>query len=164
MLPKYTKCDRKLLNLNKEINHWRFTLKKLWEELGHYTTYRLSYTKDATASKKHIEEIQMFEFQASLNSEYERVRVEILNMNLSSLNEVYVHIHREDGRRGVMNVLSAIEKSTFISTSSRGGCGGPTHGHGWRFNTYDFRDHLKYEHCGKSRHTKDQCWDLYRRP
>lgn len=104
----------------------------------------------------------MFEFLAGLSSEYEHVRAEILNMNLSSLNVVYAHIHREEDKRGVINVPSAVEKSTFISTSSRGGCGSsPTRGCGGRFSTYDDRDCLKCEHCGWSRHTKDQCWDLY---
>lgn len=33
------------------------SLQKMWEELEHYTTYRLSCMKDATAYKKHGEEI-----------------------------------------------------------------------------------------------------------
>lgn len=48
-------------------------LRKLWEELDHYTTYRPSCVKDATAYKKHVEKIQVFEFLAGLNPKYEQV-------------------------------------------------------------------------------------------
>lgn len=34
------------------------------------------------------------EFLTSLYSTYEQIRVQILNMNLSSLNDVYAHVHR----------------------------------------------------------------------
>lgn len=111
-------------------------LRKMWEELDHYTTYRPSCVTDSTAYKTHVEEIQIFEFLASLNPEYEQVRVQILNMNLSTfLNEVYAYIHREKRRQGVMNVPSPIEKSTLVSTFSRGGQGGATRsGHDGRFS------------------------------
>lgn len=93
----------------------------MWEELAHYTTYQPSYVTDSTAYKKHVEEIQVFEFLICLNLEYEEFRVQILYMNLStSLNEVYAYIHREERERGVMNVPSPIEKSTLVSTYIRG--------------------------------------------
>ena len=50
------------------------------------------------------------------------------NDHLPSLNEVYVHIHRDDRRHGVMNP-SFIEKSALVSTSTRGGRG-ENFGHG----------------------------------
>lgn len=84
-------------------------------------------------------------------------------MNLSSSNEVYTHIHKEEGPRGVMNLSSAVEKSTFISTSCRGGNGGSfTCGRGGHFVTSDDCDRLKCEHCGKSRHLKDLMQDACR--
>lgn len=97
----------------------------------------------------------MFEFLAGLNSKYEQVRAQILNMNLSSLNELYVHIHKEEGKRGVINVQSVVKKSAFISTFSQGGRGDSTCGCGGRFSTYDDCDCLNCEHCGRCRHTKD---------
>lgn len=78
----------------------------------------------------------MFELLASLIYEYKQVRTQILNMNLSSLNEVHDHIHREEGRRGVMNMPYVVEKSVFLTTSSRGGRGGSsTRGCGRYFST-----------------------------
>lgn len=77
-------------------------------------------------------------------------------MNLTSVNEVYAHIHREESRKGVMNPSSAIEKPAFISTSNRGERGGTsTRSRDRHFGTSDDRDHLKCEHCGRFRHTKD---------
>lgn len=40
---------------------------------------------------------------------------------LPLLNEVYAHIHREEGHQGMMYSPSSFEKSTLISTSTRGG-------------------------------------------
>lgn len=65
----------------------------------------------------------MFEFLTGLSFEHEQVRAQILNMNLPPLNEVYAHIHKEEGKRGVMNPSSSVEKLTFISSSSRGDVG-----------------------------------------
>lgn len=64
-----------------------------------------------------------------------------------------------------MNLPSSIEKSTLVSTTTRGGRGGNSwRGCGGRQNfTFDERDRLKCKHCGRSRHTKEQCWDLHGR-
>lgn len=73
-----------------------------------------------------------------------------------TLNEVYVHIHRE-GRRSIMTLTHSIEKSTLVSRTFRGGRGSSMgHGRGGRSTySHDDRDRLKYEHCGRFRHTKD---------
>lgn len=83
-----------------------------------------------------------------------------------TLNEVYAYVHREESRRGVMNPTPSIEKSALVSSSSRGDRGGFIgRGRGSKSSYLsDDRDRLKCEHCGRSRHTNDQCWDLYRRP
>lgn len=73
-------------------------LKKLWEELDHYTTFCFVYPNDVSAYNKHVEEIQVFEFLIVLSLEYDQLKAQILNMNLSSLNEVYAHVHREEER------------------------------------------------------------------
>lgn len=99
--------------------------------------------KDATTYKKHVEEIQVFEFLVGFCFEYEQVRLQILNMNLSFLNEVYALICKEEGRHDVMNVQFIVGKLAFISTSSRGGHWDSfTHGRGGCFSTYDDHDCL----------------------
>lgn len=151
---------------NQPIAMYYSSLRKMWDELEHYTTYCLACVKDTTKYKKHVENIHIFEFLAGLNSKCEQLRALILgNDPLLSLNEVYAHIHRDDRRRGVMN-LSLTEKSTPMPTSIRGGRGGNFgRSHGGRQNfTSNDRDRLNCEHCGLSRHTKEQCCDLHRRP
>lgn len=63
----------------------------------------------------------------------------------------------------MMNIIASFEKSALVSTSTRGGHGGNT-SRGRGFSTPDERDRLKCDHCGRLRHTKDQCWDLRGRP
>lgn len=55
-------------------------------EVDHYTSFYPTYTKDVSAYKKNVEEIQVLGFLAGLSLEYEQIRAQILNMNLSSLN------------------------------------------------------------------------------
>lgn len=45
-------------------------LRKMWDELDHYTTYCLACVKDTIEYKKHVESIQIFEFLVGLNLEY----------------------------------------------------------------------------------------------
>lgn len=65
-----------------------------------------------------------------------------------------------------MSLAPSIEKSALVSSSSRGGRGNfMGHGRGGRSaHLSEDRDSLKYEHCNRFRHTKDQCWDLHGRP
>lgn len=148
----------------------------LWQRIAQFrqgdqtlAIYYSSCVTDAAAYKKHVEEIHIFELLTGLNSKYEQIRVQILNMNLStSLNEVYAYVYREKSRQGVMNVTSSIEKSALVSNSTKGYCGGFTKcGRGDRLSNFSYdkdqldRDQLKCEHCDRSRHTKQQCWDLH---
>lgn len=53
--------------------------------------------------RKFIEGERIYEFLAGLNMEFDEVRVQILGKEeLSSLNEAFVIIRREEGRRSVM--------------------------------------------------------------
>lgn len=93
----------------------------MWEELEHYTTFQPIFPlvlRASTAYKKHVEEIQSFEFLVGLNQEYEKVWVNILrNDHLPSLNEVLFHVHREERRQGVMNVSHSRKISTCLFIS-----------------------------------------------
>lgn len=94
----------------------------MWEELEYYTSYCPSYTQDAIVYKKHVEEIQVFEFLTGLNLDYKQIRVQILNMAIPfTLNELYAYVHHEEDRRGVMNLAPSIDKSTLVSNLFRGG-------------------------------------------
>lgn len=90
--------------------------------------------------------------------------MQVLNLGHPlTLNKVYVHIQREEGRRGVMNLAPSIEKSALVSSLSRGGRGNfMGRGRGGRpTHLFEDCDRLKCEHCGRFRHIKDQCWDLH---
>lgn len=83
-----------------------------------------------------------------------------------TLNEVYAHVHYEEGQHGVMIPIPSVEKSALVSSSSRG-CRGSFMGRdrcGRSTYSSNDRDRLKCEHCGHFRHIKDQCWDLHGYP
>lgn len=117
--------------------------------------------------QKHVENIQILEFLASLNYEFEQVQGLILAKDPSpSLNEVYVHVHREERHHGVMNLSPIFKKYALIFTSIKGSKGKNSwHGRGGRsMPSSEDMDKLKCEHCGQYRHTKEQCWELHGHP
>lgn len=132
----------------------------MWDVLDHYTIYRPAYVKDDTKYKKHMESIQIFEFLAGLNLEYKEVRVLILRKDpLSTLDEVHAYVHIEELCQGVMATSFNFEKSTLVSSSTRGSHGGHSNrGRGGQSSfAFDNQDCLKCEHCRRSQHIKDQC-------
>lgn len=59
--------------------------------------YHPSCVRGTGVYKKHVEEIQIFEFLASLNWEYEQVQVQILGKEpLPFLSDAYSYIQREE--------------------------------------------------------------------
>lgn len=105
----------------------------------------------------------MFDFLAGLDSEYDSIRIQILGKDpLPSFSEVYSYIQEEEDRHHAMLSLPpppSIEKSAFISSTQRGGCGGSYGCGGSDRNGFsrDDRDKFICEHYGRFRHTKDTC-------
>ena len=63
----------------------------------------MKYSKDATIYQEFIEKERLFDFLASLNGEFDQVRVQILGRDpLPSLNEAFAIVRGEEGRRNVM--------------------------------------------------------------
>ena len=72
-------------------------------ELDHYQSFKMKYSKDATIYQEFIEKERLFDFLASLNGEFDQVRVQILGRDpLPSLNEAFAIVRGEEGRRNVM--------------------------------------------------------------
>ena len=63
----------------------------------------MKYSKDATIYQEFIDKERLFDFLASLNGEFDQVRVQILGRDpLPSLNEAFAIVRGEEGRRNVM--------------------------------------------------------------
>lgn len=59
----------------------------------------------------------------------------------------------------------SIEQSTLASVSHCGGRRGGNRGRCCgQFISSEDKDKLWYDHCGRSHHSKDTCWDLHRKP
>lgn len=162
---------------DKSLSSYYSTLKGMWQEIDYYKTYRLKCFVDVVEYHKEFEENRVFDFLAGLNSEYYGIRIQILgNDPFPSLSEVYSYVQEEEDCQHAMfspPPPSSIEKSVFISSTQHGGRrGSRDRGGGGRGSfqdgkgsfSSDERDKLKCEHCGRFRHTKNNCWYLHDRP
>ena len=114
-------------------------------------------SEDATLHKRFVEKKRTYDFLASLNMEFEAIRVQILGKeDIPSLNEVISLIRAEEGRRGVMLDTAPIEKSALIAL--RGPNRGPKEERkaagDKTSNNRDSRDSLWYTFCKNLQETK----------
>ncbi|TXG72633.1 hypothetical protein EZV62_001212 [Acer yangbiense] len=155
---------------NNSVTEYANTLQNLWQELDHYRCIAMKCSDDAATLKKVMEQDRMYDFLASLNVDFDQVRVQILgNDELPSLNSAISMVRAEESRRSVMLQSQPVDGSAMISKQGsnknlrmdqpfmegrRGDGGRPT------IN----RDNLWCTYCKKSRHTKDRCWKLVGKP
>ena len=73
-------------------------------------------SEDAALHERFVEKERMYDFLASLNIEFDVVRVQILDKeDLPSLNEVISLVRVEERRKGVMSETSPVESSVLVS-------------------------------------------------
>ncbi|XP_026432417.1 uncharacterized protein LOC113329806 [Papaver somniferum] len=139
-------------------------LKKKWDELD---TYR-PHTTDAKIILKRVEEDKFFDVLSSLKPEYESLRSTILmSTELPSLSNVCATVQREETRKKVMNPnsksivdLDAAESSALMSSKDDKRRAMPFD-KDKNSRAKGKREVFHCDHCNKTGHTKDRCWDIY---
>lgn len=112
-----------------------------------------------------MERNRIFEFLTGLNEEFELVCVNNLSRRtLPSLNEVYAPTQSEEIRKNVMQQYSSgtPEKSSLAFApvfQNEGKSVFKKEKTSWKRRPID-NNKFCCNHCGKMRHTKDNCWDL----
>ncbi|KAI9160081.1 hypothetical protein LWI28_004924 [Acer negundo] len=101
----------------KSVTEYANTLQNLWQEMNHYRCIAMKCSEDATTLKQFIEKDRIYDFLASLNVEFDQVRVQILGKEeLPSLNGAISMVKAEESRRGVMLQPQPVEGSAMVST------------------------------------------------
>nr|CAD1829166.1 unnamed protein product [Ananas comosus var. bracteatus] len=146
---------------DKTFNEYLGTLRGMWQELSYY----VPSSTDPKVIRKRIEQDQIFEMLAGLDSDHEAIRSQILMQSeLPFLNDVCALLQREEKRRAVMKPTeqSTMEHSAFFSnTATNRGRGDRGRGRG---RGRGFGDRPRCSHCNKLGHVKERCWELYGRP
>jgi len=112
------------LSMNKQGNmmviEYYNTMKSFWLELDYYQDFKMQCSNDAVILKNYVERERIFEFLAGLNIKFDQIRVQILGKeSLPSLNEVFLVIRAEEGRRTVMLEVLNTEGSDMMITNRR---------------------------------------------
>lgn len=114
-----------------------------------------------------MERTRVFELLASLNIEYEQVRIHLLAREANpTLSKVYTHLHREERHCSAMLQAPRIEQFVLVSSSQGGRRSGSGGGKGKGRTNFLSNDHdkLKCEQSSHFFHTKENSWDLYGKP
>ncbi|KAJ8625139.1 hypothetical protein MRB53_033669 [Persea americana] len=126
-------------------------LRAKWEELDHYQPV----PKTVEEMHKQRDQRRVFEFLSGLNPDNEPQRVQVLGREiLPPLQTVYNYVRGESNRRGT-NTSSVTPDRFAMAIESKNQKGSQR-----KFLTPEERAKLKCTHCGKTRHTKDRCWEL----
>ncbi|KZV18803.1 hypothetical protein F511_37198 [Dorcoceras hygrometricum] len=145
----------------KSVIEYYNEMRALWQELDLCYEDDWECKNDSVKYHKRIEIDRVFVFLAGLNRELDEVRGRILGRRpLPSLGEVFAEVRREEGRRRVMlkekpptvpetSALISRNPGKFLNTQPRSGMKG---------------EGVKCEHCSKTNHTKETCWDLLGKP
>ncbi|KAJ1390059.1 hypothetical protein SESBI_37775 [Sesbania bispinosa] len=85
------------------VTRYFHSLKRVWQDLDLFNTYKWRSTEDAKHHQKIVEEGRIFQFLAGLNEELDEVRGRIIGRaTLPSLGEVFAEVRREETHRNVM--------------------------------------------------------------
>lgn len=157
---------RELANLKQgdaSLRDYYNQIQEVWREL------ELCHPIPA-GQEKDVENRRIYELLGGVNSEYETVRGQVLSQDpLPSVSDVFTLLQSEEDRRRVMLVkdqTSSSQERSALVVNEWGGRGrgrGGWFGHGRGQNNVD-RDKLQCTYCGKSRHTREYCWDLNGKP
>ena len=72
--------------------------------------------QDASLLKRFVEKCRIYEFFASLNIEFDAMKVQILGKeDFPSLNETLAIVYVEEGRRGIMLETPTVENSAQMT-------------------------------------------------
>ena len=88
---------------NKSVTKYANFLQNQWKKLVYYREINLKCSEWVVIIKYFIEKDRVYDFLAGLNSEFDQIRVQILDKeDVPSFNEEISLIRVEESRRGVM--------------------------------------------------------------
>nr|CAD1822861.1 unnamed protein product [Ananas comosus var. bracteatus] len=130
-------------------------LSSLWQELDYYQDFNAECPSDATKFQKLMEKERVYDFLAGLQAEYDPIRVQVLGRDpFPSLCQTYAFVQQKESRNVMLHQIVP-EISALISNTTLKSIKGPQH----RASDQGVldKDLIKYDYCGRTRHTRETC-------
>jgi hypothetical protein len=123
-------------------------LQELWLEIDFRRPNPMACTTDIEKFDKFIQESRVYSFLDGLDDKLDNERANVLQMTpFPTLEQAFVRVRKEATRQEIMNKGNEGETHVPVAMISRGP------------KLLD-KSGLKCTHCGKTRHTKEQCFQL----
>ena len=139
----------------RTVTEYWFELCALWQEIDLLTDEEWACPQDAARNKKNKDVDRVLLFLDGLNPSFDDVSGRILGSStLPSPREVYSEIRREETRKEVMlssPILPTPDLSAMVSNRSSN-------------NPSLDKGKLFCDHCKKTGHTRDRCWEIHGKP
>ena len=133
-----------------------------WLELDYYQDIKMKCSEDTTTITAIFERDRVVEFLASLNADFDQIRVQVLEKDkIPSSNKVFAIVRSEEYRRIAMLNEISLEGST-MATNKKDASRFRSQQGGNVFNPKaQNKDGLWYSFCKKPRHTRETCFRLH---
>ncbi|XP_076888069.1 uncharacterized protein LOC143538382 [Bidens hawaiensis] len=153
---------------NSSLEDFWIALQGVWGEIDRIDPNPMKCPEDIKTYSKIRSEQKLFQFLNALDRRYEHIKREILRLEpLPSAEAAYAAVRKEAAHQNILGatnethgiaaglVATETEGLGLITKGNRRGEGKRTGPSG-----KDNKTHLKCDHCGMSRHTKDQCFRI----
>ncbi|XP_057416096.1 uncharacterized protein LOC130710761 [Lotus japonicus] len=151
---------REIRQGGNNVTKYFHSLKRVWQDLDLFNTYKWNSAEDAKHHRQTVEEGRIFQFLAGLNEELDEVRGRIIGRaTLPSLGEVFAEVRREETRRSVMMGKT----KTDAPPSETNALAVETAALKTSTNQKNFSNRW-CDHCNRPGHTRESCWKIIGRP
>lgn len=140
------------------------TLQGVWGEIDRIDPNPMKCPDDIKTYARIRSEQKLFQFLNALDRKYESIKREILRLEpLPSAEAAYATVRKEAAHQNILGATNHEQQGIAVGlvTTEADGAGLAAKGHR-RSEGKKFEDksHLKCDHCGMTKHTKDQCFRL----
>ncbi|KAJ9553092.1 hypothetical protein OSB04_017137 [Centaurea solstitialis] len=154
---------------DRSLEEFWITLQGIWGEIDRIDPNPMKCPEDIKTYSKLRSEQKLFQFLNAIDRRYEPIKREILRLEpLPSAEAAYATVRKEAAHQNILGATSNETQGIAVGlvASETEGLGLITKGHrrleGKRNGPpgKDEKAHLKCDHCGMTRHTKEQCYRI----
>jgi GAG-pre-integrase domain/gag-polypeptide of LTR copia-type len=151
----------KIKQEGRSVEEYYNELQNLWLEIDFRRPNPMVCAIDIEKFEKFTQESRVYSFLDGLNDKLDNERANVLQMTpFPTLEQAFARVRKEATRQKIMKKGYEGEVQNSAAMISKGQRNFETNYTPNRSSTYVDKSGLKCTHCGQTRHTKDQCFQL----
>jgi Leucine rich repeat/gag-polypeptide of LTR copia-type len=149
----------KIKQEGRSVEEYYNELKNIWLEIDFRCPNQMVCALDIEKFEKFTQESRVYSFLDGLDDKLDNERANVLQMTtFPTLEQAFARVRKEATRQEIMRKGYEGEVQTSVAMLSKGQKYFETNYN--RSSSYVDKSSLKCTHCGQTRHTKDQCFQI----